>query len=106
MSILICFLAVIFGLAGGMGGFIYLNLPNTEELIVGEEVYYTYNDSTLSTTQLSGEEGELSVHFLELGNKYTGDCTYIKYGDVDIFNAINQIFNRGFIDRKPEVINE
>ena len=28
------------------------------------------------------------------------------YGDVDIFNAINQIFNRGFIDRKPEVINE
>ena len=28
------------------------------------------------------------------------------YGDVDIFNAINQIFNRGFVDRKPEVINE
>ena len=29
-------------------------------------------------------EGDLSVHFLELGNKYTGDCTYIKAGDVDI----------------------
>lgn len=27
---------------------------------------------------------ELSIHFLELGNKYTGDCTYIKVGDVDI----------------------
>jgi beta-lactamase superfamily II metal-dependent hydrolase len=26
----------------------------------------------------------LSIHFLELGNKYTGDCTYIKVGDVDI----------------------
>lgn len=26
----------------------------------------------------------LSIHFLELGNKYTGDCTYIKAGDVDI----------------------
>lgn len=28
--------------------------------------------------------GELSIHFLELGNKYTGDCVYIKIGDVDI----------------------
>ena len=26
----------------------------------------------------------LSIHFLELGNKYTGDCTYIKAGDTDI----------------------
>lgn len=28
--------------------------------------------------------GELQIHFLELGNKYTGDCTYIKAGDTDI----------------------
>lgn len=28
--------------------------------------------------------GEFQVHFPELGNKYTGDCTYIKAGDVDI----------------------
>lgn len=28
--------------------------------------------------------GDFSVHFMELGNKYTGDCTYIKAGDVDI----------------------
>lgn len=27
---------------------------------------------------------KLSVHFLELGNKYTGDCTLIKYGDTEI----------------------
>ena len=26
----------------------------------------------------------LSIHFLELGNKYAGDCTYIKVGDIDI----------------------
>ena len=31
---------------------------------------------------LSGED--LSIHFLELGNQYTGDCTYLKIGDVDI----------------------
>lgn len=28
--------------------------------------------------------GDLQIHFLELGNKYTGDCTYIKAGDTDI----------------------
>ncbi len=27
---------------------------------------------------------ELSIHFLELGNKYAGDCIYIQYGDVDV----------------------
>jgi len=28
--------------------------------------------------------GDLSIHFLELGNKFTGDCVYINYGEVDI----------------------
>ena len=28
--------------------------------------------------------GDLQIHFLELGNKYTGDCTFIKAGDTDI----------------------
>ncbi len=28
--------------------------------------------------------GELSVHFLELGNKYAGDCTLIKIGNTEV----------------------
>lgn len=28
--------------------------------------------------------GEISIHFLELGNAYTGDCTFIQVGTVDI----------------------
>ncbi len=28
--------------------------------------------------------GQLSIHFLELGNKYTGDCIFIQYGDVEV----------------------
>lgn len=28
--------------------------------------------------------GSLSIHFLELGNKYTGDSVYVKAGDTDI----------------------
>lgn len=27
---------------------------------------------------------DLSIHFLELGNKYTGDCTLIKVGDTEV----------------------
>ncbi len=30
------------------------------------------------------KEGDLQIHFLELGNKYTGDCTYIRAGENDI----------------------
>ena len=29
-------------------------------------------------------EGEMSFHFMTLGNSNTGDCTYIKAGEVDI----------------------
>ncbi len=29
-------------------------------------------------------DGDMQIHFLELGNKFTGDCTYIKVGDVDV----------------------
>ena len=30
------------------------------------------------------KEQDLSIHFLELGNKYTGDCTFIKVNDIEI----------------------
>ncbi|MDR3075640.1 MAG: MBL fold metallo-hydrolase [Candidatus Methanoplasma sp.] len=30
------------------------------------------------------ESGDLSIHFLELGNKYTGDSVYINYGETDV----------------------
>ena len=30
------------------------------------------------------EDENLSIHFLELGNYYAGDCVYIKAGDIDI----------------------
>ena len=39
---------------------------------------------TPSTTEQTVTDGDLQIHFLELGNKYTGDCTYVKAGDVDI----------------------
>ena len=30
------------------------------------------------------QAGDLSIHFLELGNKFVGDCIYINYNDIDI----------------------
>ncbi len=79
----------VIGGVAGVGGLAYVTLPYNEELVHTDNVYYS----------LSGDEGEVSiaqgvqeaqagavaVHFLELGNKYTGDCTYIKVGEnIDI----------------------
>ena len=30
------------------------------------------------------QSGDVSIHFLELGNKFTGDCVYVHYGTIDI----------------------
>ena len=62
LNIFVSILAFIIGFAGVVIGFCYYTKP-------ANDVYVS---------------GNLSFHFLELGNKYTGDCTYIKAGDVDI----------------------
>ena len=83
INFIICLLALVVGVCGGAVGAVYVTLPETESLTVGEEVYYS-NNSEVNVVSLSGAEDEFSVHFLELGNQYTGDCTYIKYGSIDI----------------------
>lgn len=40
------------------------------------------NNATYNVSSIKNEQ--LSMHFLELGNNYTGDCVYIKAGDTDI----------------------
>lgn len=57
----------------------------TDKLIITEEVFYSKGDSAPIHSDVEIEGSDLSVHFLELGNKYTGDCTYIKVGEnIDI----------------------
>lgn len=84
ISFIVCFLALVLGVGGGACVMWYNSLPETEELVIGEEVFYSYNSSEVSTVDFDNGADVFSVHFVELGNKYTGDCTYIKYGDVDI----------------------
>ncbi|MDY3845295.1 MAG: MBL fold metallo-hydrolase [Eubacteriales bacterium] len=44
---------------------------------------YEHGTEELFQTSLYAT-GNLQIHFPELGNKYTGDCVYIKAGDTDI----------------------
>ena len=64
-------LILILVIALGIGGyFLYTKViaPNQEN----------------KTSQYVGDAGAIDINFLELGNKYTGDSTFIKAGDVDI----------------------
>ena len=103
IKFLICVLSLVLGVGGGAGFVWYSSLPETEELLMGDEVFYSHNSSDV-----------FSVHFLELGNKYTGDCTYIKYGDVDILidcgsransvGAVSSYLNRYVTDNTLEYV--
>ena len=64
-TIVFCIIALVVGLIGGTST-------------------YTLAFSPESDTLFSVASGDLSVHFLELGNQYTGDCIYIKANDIDI----------------------
>ncbi len=65
-------------------------------------------------TEQTVVDGDLQIHFLELGNKYTGDCTYIKAGDVDILidagsrttsvSTIQNYINQYVTDNKLEYV--
>ncbi len=83
-KILFSFLALVIGFVGGVIGLVYINLPLTDVLEIGSTLYYSNTETSISSEAIALQDDQLSIHFLELGNKYTGDCTYIKYGDLDI----------------------
>lgn len=62
IAFLLAVVCLILGVCGGFIGYLSINKFSSD-------IYVS---------------GDMQVHFLELGNKYTGDCTYIKAGDTDI----------------------
>ena len=80
---LLSFFAFVIGIFGSFSVATYVNLPLTDELIITEEVFYSYNDAHTATADININDADVTVHFLELGNKYTGDCTYIKATGTD-----------------------
>ncbi len=59
----IALVCLVIGAVGGFAGFAYLTLPTDSDVYIS---------------------GDLSIHFLELGNAYTGDSIFIKAGETDI----------------------
>ena len=55
-----------------------------DESVFSSEGIPDYNASDSETDYPDIETDELSIHFLELGNKYTGDCTLIKVGNTEV----------------------
>ena len=63
LTVFLAIVCFVVGAAGGFYGYFKFTLPNDSDVYVS---------------------GDLVINFIELGNKYTGDCTYIKAGDNDI----------------------
>lgn len=76
--------SLILGLAVGAVSQLYLSLPHSYKI---PEKINTNHSSHISTGKLEKSvvlDNDLSIHFLELGNKYTGDCTLIKVGSTEM----------------------
>lgn len=77
------FLGLVIGFVGGFYFLTWLTIPDTEDVNFSYETYYSKGEDD-ANPGMDISDADLSFHFLELGNKYTGDCTYVKAGDVDI----------------------
>lgn len=85
LFIIIIFLIVGFGI-GAVGCLIYKSYSEIQQIKVYTkpvEDNHEFNSGD-DDHEHTFASGDISFHFLELGNQYTGDCTYIKAGDVDI----------------------
>lgn len=83
-KIYICsIIALIVGLAIGMVGCVYFGNPDS--YFIPSKVSGSSSNTEMGAIDVDVvKEKDLSIHFVELGNKYTGDCTFIKVGDVEI----------------------
>ncbi len=113
LSIFVCVFAFIVGIFGGFAGLVYINTPKTDVVEISEEVFYG-NDDIVSSNLADISNADISIHFLELGNKYTGDCTYIKTETCDILidcgsksnsvAAVSNYLNQYVEDEKLEYV--
>lgn len=81
-SIISVFGAIALFFVGVLGGY-HLALQSVDSYEIPETE--TAQTATVGIPDVEViKSKELSVHFLELGNKYTGDCTFIKSGETEI----------------------
>ena len=78
-----CILALVVGLVSGFIANIMFTLPDSYEIpeaVQGSSHIHTNGSINVETMTTE----DLSIHFLELGNKYTGDCTLVKSGNTEL----------------------
>lgn len=86
-AILIATIAIslLVGLVGGAAGGVF---AANETYVIPDKVTATvYQGGALdenAVNAIKSADTTLSVHFLELGNKYTGDCVFINAGEFEI----------------------
>ncbi len=83
LTAVISIFALVVGLVCGFFANIITTLPDSYQIPAAREKT-THVHSLGQIDKQVVSTGDLSIHFLELGNKYTGDCTLIKSGDTEI----------------------
>ena len=96
LAVFLCICTILLGVAGGFAAALFIPQLGERLAPIGE------SDTFVS--------GELKITFLELGNKYTGDCTLIQVGDVEVLidggsrvgsvDAISSYLNSQMTDNK------
>ena len=74
-------LSLILGLAIGFIGNIFLSLPDSYQIPKKVQPHTHISSSHPNAEVINNSD--VSIHFLELGNKYTGDCIYIQVNSGD-----------------------
>lgn len=83
LTIFAAIFALIFGFFASFVITTYLTLPDSY-YIPSKVEGSSYGGSTVGIDATVVKQNDLSIHFLELGNKYTGDCTLIDVGDTEV----------------------
>ena len=83
LTFLTSFLCLVLGVAVGAVANIYNTLPDS--YVIPEKKTASHTHAVAGEINVETvKEQNLSIHFLELGNKYTGDCTLIKVGNTEM----------------------
>ena len=78
LTFFLVLISVIVGLAAGLIVPLYVAESYFTQSIFTDEF------APREIRKIDVEDADIAVHFIELGNKYTGDCTLIKVGDVEV----------------------
>lgn len=83
-KVLTSVVCLVLGLAIGLFVAVFTTLPDSYKIPDAVNKMQTTVATTGDIDVNTVVSKELSIHFLELGNKYTGDCTLIKVGNTEI----------------------